>query len=150
MSIYFAKNFKYIEIACPHCGKNRPLDPRLIFLLQALRDKINLPIIISSGGGLRCPVYNKQIGGYADSPHLYGKAVDISVKGMDIFTLARIAKEVGFNRIGIYPYNYFIHVDVVEPYPSASWVRQKDGRYKYFLTLEKALLWLKKISLTFR
>jgi len=144
MSIYFAKNFKYTEIACPHCGKSKPLHPQLVFLLQALRDNINLPIIISSGGGLRCPIYNKKIGGYVDSPHLHGMAADISVKGMDIFTLARKAKEVGFSRIGLYPYNNFIHVDVVEPYPSASWMRQKDGKFKYFLTLEKAILWLQK------
>ena len=146
MSVNFAKNFKYIEIACLHCGKSKPLHPQLVFLLQALRDKINLPIIISSGGGLRCPVYNKRIGGFADSPHLYGKAVDISVKSMDIFTLARIAKEIGFSRVGLYPHNYFIHVDVVEPYPNASWVRKRDGKYKYFLTLEKAIKFVESIS----
>ena len=146
MSIYFAKNFKYIEIACPHCGKDRPIDPKLTYLLQALRDKIAKPIYISEGGGIRCPVYNRKIGGYIDSPHLYGKAVDISVRGMDIIALAKIAKEIGFSRIGLYPFENFIHIDVVEPYPSVSWVRKKDGKYKYFLTLEKAIKFIENIS----
>ena len=144
MSLYFAKNFTYIEIACPHCGKDRPIDPKLICLLQALRDLIGKPIHITKGGGIRCPVYNKQVYGFADSPHLYGKAVDIYVKGMDIITLARKAKEIGFSRVGLYPNNHFIHVDIIEPYPNASWVRDKKGFYHYFLALEKAILWLQK------
>lgn len=139
MSIYFAKNFKYSEIACPCCGKIRPIDPRLSFLLQSLREKIKLPIYISKGGGLRCRGYNKRIGGYKYSPHLKGKAVDIHVKNMDITVLATLAKEVGFTRIGLYPHSHFVHLDTLKPRPSASWVRNIRGRYHYFKTLEKAI-----------
>ena len=129
---------------CPcGCGKIKPIDPKLIYLLQALRDKIDKPIYIGIGGGLRCKKYNKRIGGYVDSPHLHGRAVDISVKDMDIIDLALEAKSIGFTRIGLYPVDNFIHVDTVGPYPSASWVRTggnpKDYKYKYFKSLEEAI-----------
>lgn len=143
MSLYFAKNFRYAEIACPCCKKIRPIDPRLSFLLQSLREKIKLPIYISKGGGLRCKSYNKTIGGYKYSPHLKGKAVDIHAKGMDIISLAKQAKDIGFKRIGLYPHSHFIHVDTLKPRPSGSWVRD-NGRYHYFKTLEEAIKWIEK------
>ena len=145
MSIFFSANFKYSEIMCPcGCEKTSPIDAHLIYLLQSLREKLGEPIYISKGGGIRCKKYNKWIGGYIDSPHLHGKAVDISVVGMDIIDLAKKAKDVGFTRIGLYPFDNFIHVDTVGPYPSASWVRTggkpKDYKYKYFKSLEEAIL----------
>ena len=125
---------------CPcGCGKVRPIDPRLSFLLQSLREKINRPIYISKGGGLRCKKYNRKIGGYRYSPHLEGLAVDIHTKRMDIVSLAKQAKDIGFTRIGLYPSNHFIHVDTLKPRPSASWVRNKKGFYAYFKTLEEAI-----------
>lgn len=145
MSIFVSKNFRYSEFACPCCGKDRPLDPKLIYLLQSLRDKINKPIYISTGGGIRCKAYNRKIKGYVDSPHLYGKAVDIYVKDMGIIILAKEAEEIKFSRVGLYPYNHFIHVDMIKPYPSASWCRDKEGKYHYFKTLEKAIKFMEKL-----
>ena len=140
MSTFFAKNFRFSEIMCPcGCKKIRPIDPRLSFLLQSLREKINRPIYISKGGGLRCRKYNKRIGGYEYSPHLIGKAIDISAKKMDIITLAKEARNVGFPRIGLYPYSHFIHIDILSPRPSKAWVRDNNGVYWYFTTLEDAI-----------
>lgn len=145
MSLYITKNFKYSEYACPcGCGKDRPIDPKLIYLLQSLRDKIDRPIYISKGGGIRCKKYNKQIHGYIDSPHMAGKAVDIHAKNMGMISLAKQAKDIGFNRIGLYPFNHFIHIDIIRPYPSASWVRDIQGRYVYFRTLDDALTYMKE------
>jgi len=157
MSIFFAKNFKYSEIMCPcGCGKIKPIDPKLSFLLQSLREKISRPIYISKGGGLRCKSYNKRIGGYERSPHvpyyvtikkikyLIGcRAVDIHAKNMGIIDLAIAAKDIGFTRIGLYPYSYFVHVDIVRPYRSASWVRDVNGNYIYFKNLEEAIEFIK-------
>ena len=142
MSIFITKNFKRAEFACPDCDKDRPLDSKLIYLLQSLREKIKKPIYISSG--LRCKKYNRKIGGYIRSPHMSGKAVDIKVKNMHIVDLALEAKEIGFSRIGIY--KSFIHVDVVRPYRSASWVRDKNGNYHYFKTLEQAIFFVESIA----
>jgi len=155
MSIYFAKNFKYSEIMCPcGCEKVKPIDPKLTYidpkltyLLQSLREKIDRPIYISKGGGLRCRKYNKRIGGYKYSPHIDGKAVDIHVKNIGIIDLAIAAKSIGFSRIGLYPYNHFIHVDTVNPYRgSASWVRDKNGNYHYFKTFEQAGCFMESIT----
>lgn len=44
-------------------------------LLQPIRDRLGLPIIITSG--FRSPVLNKAVGGVANSRHLYGEAADI-------------------------------------------------------------------------
>lgn len=138
MSIYVAKNFKRSEFQCScGCGKDRPIDSKLLYLLQSLRNKIGKPIYITSG--LRCKAYNKRINGYRYSPHLLGKAVDIHVRGYDIIDLAILAKSVGFPRIGLYPHNHFIHIDTVRVYRNASWIRGKGGGYTYYPTLEKAL-----------
>jgi uncharacterized protein YcbK (DUF882 family) len=139
MSIYITRNFKQIEFACPCCGKVKPLNPRFIYLLQNLREKINRSIFISRGGGLRCKKYNRKIGGYKYSPHLKGIAVDIHAKNMNLIQLAKEAKEIGFTRIGLYPYSHFIHIDILEPRPSRAWIRNKEGIYYYFTTLEDAI-----------
>ena len=145
MSIFISKNFRFSEFACPCCGKIKPIDSRLIFLLQSLRNKIDKPIYISKGGGLRCKKYNRKINGYKYSPHLLGKAVDIHTKKMGIIDLAIAAKNISFSRIGLYPYNHFVHIDVVRPYRSASWVRE-DG-YHYFKTLEQAIKFINRWSI---
>lgn len=143
MSIFITKNFKWIEFACPcGCGKDRPIDPHFIYLLQNLRDKINQPIYVTTGGGIRCRVYNKRIGGYVDSPHLIGKAADIRAKNMDIVSLAKQARDIGFSRIGLY--KNFLHVDIISPNPSESWVRDFKGKYHYFKTLEDAILFMEE------
>ena len=140
MSIYFAKNFKYSEIMCPcGCERIKPIDPRLSFLLQSLREKINRPIYISHGGGLRCKKYNHRIGGYKNSSHLFGMAVDIHAKNMNLIQLAREAKDIGFTRIGLYPHSHFIHIDILKPRPSKAWIRDINGIYYYFNTLEDAI-----------
>jgi len=132
MSLYITKNFKYIEVQCPcGCGKDRPVDARSIYLLQSLRDYIDLPIYISKGGGIRCPAYNKSIGGYWNSAHLFAKAWDISVKGMSVIELAEEAKHIGFDRIGMYPNDGHVHVDTFRPIPSEAWVKFKGKGYIY-------------------
>lgn len=144
MSIYFAKNFKYSEIMCPcGCGKIRPINPKLSFLLQSLRNKIDKPIYIKSG--LRCKIYNRKIKGYIYSPHIVGKAVDCRAKSMDLITFAREAKNIGFSRIGLY--KNFLHLDVVRPYKNSSWVRDKKEEYHYFKTLEDSIDFAKSVNL---
>jgi hypothetical protein len=55
--------------------------------------------------------------------------------------LALKAIHVGFTRIGFYPYSNsnFIHVDMKEPCPSESWIRNKDKTYTYFDRFDGAL-----------
>ena len=157
MSIFITKNFKFSEFACPCCNNCRPFDPRLIYLLQLLRDKIKKPIYITSG--LRCKKYNRKIDGYIHSPHvphyvtIKGKkrligcrAVDVHAKNMTIFELFWIAVDIGFSRIGIYPDNHFLHLDVLRPVPSRAWVKFKKRKPKYFKTWKEAIEFANKKS----
>ncbi len=144
MSIYITKNFRYSEFACPYSGKVKPIDPHFIYLLQSLREKIGEPIYVTKGGGLRCRKYNHKIGGYKNSAHLFGKAADIRAKNVSLIQLAEEAKNIGFTRIGIYSHNHFIHIDTYAPRPSASWIRDIQGNYIYFKTLEEAIEFMNK------
>ena len=48
-------------------------------VLQPLRDKLGVPVRISSG--FRCRALNKAVGGAADSQHTKGEAADIHAQG---------------------------------------------------------------------
>ena len=112
---------KRMRCPCKECeGKPYEINHSLVELLFKLELKLRergLSLIINSGK--RCPAYNASVGGYANSPHIFGKAADIKVEGMSILELAKICAEIGFSRIGIYPNH--VHVDVVRPYPSRYW-----------------------------
>ena len=84
------------------------LDHRLLEKLQDLRDRVGAPVNITSG--YRSPEYNKRIGGSPNSQHILGRAADIKVPGHSPEYIGKIAQEIGFTGVGIYP--TFIHVDV--------------------------------------
>lgn len=50
----------------------------------------------------RCREHNKSVGGKSDFQHLFGNAADISVFGVSVDKLARIAEECSADGIGIY------------------------------------------------
>ena len=138
-----SKDFDSLEFTCGcGCGYD-DINPKLVDKLQMLRDLVNKPIIVTSG--CRCKAYNKTVGGGIKSPHLEGLAVDCYTAKIDLITLVTKAKEVGLSRIGLY--KNFLHLDIVMPHPSTSWVRDKKGKYHYFMTLEKAILFAKSIKL---
>ena len=106
------KDFSRDEFKC-RCGKcvGNYVDIRLVKGLQALRDLIGMPIIINSA--VRCPEYNKKVGGVKDSQHIKGRAADIRVKGMDPGKVADFAEQIDvFKNGGIGRYSTFTHVDV--------------------------------------
>ena len=99
------------------------LDPRLVTLNQAFRDRVGIPYTPNSA--YRTPERNKRVGGSPKSQHLTGKAIDIPLlKGYTIEEMAGIAEELGFTGIGLY--RNFIHVDTREE--KARWdFRNKEG-----------------------
>ena len=121
-----SENFTEQEFACKckakglydqdrlsYCGGLSIYHPELVSKLQELRDRVEVPITITSG--YRCPAYNRRIppqgvGGAQNSQHMYGRAADIIVKDHTPEKVAELAKEVGFTFIGIY--KTFTHVDV--------------------------------------
>jgi len=113
MAEKLAPNFVDTEFRCKHCGKlpEKGMKTLLIVLLQLLRNKVGKPLVITSG--YRCPTHNKAVGGASNSQHLYGTAADVKVpQGMTVDQLAKAAEEVGFDGIGKYYKQGFVHVDV--------------------------------------
>jgi len=106
---------------CPECrDKPYEINALLLELLYKLEQRLNeLGFSLMINSGKRCPAYNASVGGYANSPHVFGKAADIKAEGLSLLELAKLCVEVGFLRIGIYPNH--IHVDVVNPHPSKFW-----------------------------
>ena len=130
-----SNNFSEEEFACPcgYCILTTP-NHKLVDKLQELRDMMGNPIKVTSG--LRCKNYNTLIGGYPNSPHITGMAADITCKiPMAIF--ATVASTI-FSRVGLYPDNNFIHVDICKPNPSEAWIR-RNGVYTYYKTFKEAL-----------
>lgn len=106
-------NFKREEFACKGqscCGGSAPVSINLVLALQALRDRIDQPLTITSG--FRCIKHNAAVDGAKTSQHLYGTAADIAVpKGLSPLELYRLADESGlFDGLGLYDWG--VHVDV--------------------------------------
>lgn len=85
------------------------------------------------------------LGGNTNSPHLFAIALDIAAGGIrEQVRAARLAVDY-FNRIGLYPENGFIHVDLATPTwmqrhgGRLFWVR-KGGKYTSFDDLAKAII----------
>jgi len=92
------------------------MDEEFMARLVALRKEFNEPMVISSG--YRHASYNQVIGGAKNSPHLYGKAVDVLVSGKTAYRLMKMAMQHGFTGIGISqrgPHEgRFLHIDTMD------------------------------------
>lgn len=102
-------NFAVKEFACKDGSDEIKIDSKLVIMLQQIRDHYNRPVIINSA--YRTPAYNKKIGGAARSQHIYGKAADIAINGIEPLNVAQYA-EVECKYIkGIGLYTWGDHVD---------------------------------------
>jgi len=98
------------------CGCNHSLkvDPRLIELLEQLRENIGgLPLHINSG--YRCETWNRCVGGVPNSQHTKGTAADVACpNGLTMPEFLWYVEQMDWDGIGYYPYSQFIHCDVRE------------------------------------
>lgn len=105
-----SKYFKPKEFMC-NCGcKGIKIETDNITRLNAIRDAIGIPIIITSA--YRCVKHNKKVGGVSSSYHVQGRATDITVKNFTEhkdFILV-VVESTGFTGVGK-NYSTFIHVD---------------------------------------
>jgi len=107
---YLSENFKVSEFACKGSQtlpKGLP-DPKLLELLESIREHFDAPITINSG--YRSPKHNEAIGGAKNSYHVKGMAADIVVKGVPA---SRVYNYLNvFHAGGLGRYKGFTHVDV--------------------------------------
>lgn len=100
---------------CPRCG-GFPVEPdeKLVRTVDEIRHRLGRPIgIVDSGGsGVRCPAHNAEVGGVANSEHLYGRAADLHCSSATPAQLKAVAEAVMGATGGIGLYDWGIHVDV--------------------------------------
>lgn len=111
MSERLTEHFLVSEFDCK-CGNcwvsGKQMQEHFMAGLEEARQIAGRPFVITSG--MRCPEYNRQVGGVDSSAHLSGWAADISARGFSSRASILFAlRSAGFNRIGIA--NSFIHVD---------------------------------------
>ena len=106
--VYFTEE----ELACKGTDEC-DMHPEFMEKLIAVREDYNQPMIITSG--YRHLAYNDTIGGAKNSPHLYGRAVDVKVLGGNALQLIEAALRQGMTGIGVKqrgnPDGRFIHLD---------------------------------------
>lgn len=113
-----SEHFDSTEFACKcGCGFDK-IDPKLIEVLEDVREFYGQPIKINSG--CRCDVHNARVGGVRNGPHTKGIAADIVVKGVDEVEVADYLEEKYPDKFGIGRYVGRTHIDV----------REKKARWK--------------------
>lgn len=112
------RHFNLAEFECKcGCGHNQ-ISHELVDLLDAGREELGFPFVISSG--YRCPDHNQRVSSTGlDGPHTTGKSSDVLIMGMNAFMLLQWAMRSGqFYGIGIKqkgPHaKRFIHLDRVD------------------------------------
>lgn len=105
-------NFKVFEFACRDGSDAVLVAPRLVMVLQTIRDHFGAAVTINSA--YRTPQYNTKVGGVEHSQHCYGTAADITVKGQTPEAVAAYARTIMPDWGGVGVYKSFTHIDVRE------------------------------------
>ena len=111
-NIKLSQNFKVSEFRCKDNSDVIFVAPKLVEILQAIRNHYGKAVNINSG--YRTVTYNKKVGGATYSQHLYGTAADIRITGVKPKDLAAYVETLMPNYGGIGIYSNFVHVDVRE------------------------------------
>lgn len=107
------QHFKAEEFRCKDGTKEFLWAPKLLAVLEEIRQHFNEPVIINSG--YRTPTWNTKVGGAKNSYHVKGMAADIVVKNHDSKEVAEYASKVlGESGGGVIKYSNFVHIDVRE------------------------------------
>ena len=100
------------EMACKGTGECE-MEPEFMDKLITIREQLDKPMVITSG--YRHKAHNSIIGGARNSPHLFGRAVDVKIAGGDALQLIQVALHYGMTGIGVKQRGTydarFIHLD---------------------------------------
>jgi hypothetical protein len=108
-----SKYFDEEILSCPHCGwqPDEGIEEELLEFLDKLQEQVEQPLEIVACA--RCKEYNDEIGGYENSYHVQGMAVDIAVPDdMVIEEFADLCEECGAEGIVLKYDDNFVHVDM--------------------------------------
>ena len=85
----------------------------IVFCLQPIRNKIQKPIIITSG--YRCAKVNQLIGGSATSQHILGQAADFKISDMKVKEIVNFIclNNFEFDQL-INEYDKWVHISYVK------------------------------------
>jgi len=107
-----SKYFTTDELKCHGTGECK-MDEQFIQKLNKIREELNRPMIINSG--YRSSEHNSTVGGAVNSPHIYGRAVDVSAVGGVAYEIIRLAIKYNITGIGVSQRGThkrrFIHLD---------------------------------------
>ena len=109
LSAHFSRS--EFECGCG-CGFDN-IDPRLVAVLQRLREFFGKPVTVTSA--CRCVSHNAAVGGSERSQHLHGIASDVQVQGIAPDLVADVVEELFENRPrggGVGRYETFTHIDI--------------------------------------
>lgn len=104
------QNFRVKEFACSDGSDPIFIDTELVNVLQKIRTHFGKSVTITSA--YRTPPKNKAVGGETYSQHLYGKAADIKVKGVNPKKVSAYVEKLLPKSGGIGTYGTFTHIDV--------------------------------------
>lgn len=108
-NVALSNHFKVKEFACKDGSPIVFVDAYLVTILDILRNKIEKPVIITSG--YRTPAHNKDVGGALYSYHTRGMAADIRVNGMTAKQIANELDKIVPDECGIIVYKSWVHFD---------------------------------------
>ena len=112
--------FKRAEFRCP-CGRcgGFPVEPQesMVRTVDEIRHRLGVPVSVVDGGGsgVRCASHNAEVGGVANSQHLFGLAADLHSAASPA-EMKAVAEEVLGHTGGIGLYGWGIHVDTRQGY----------------------------------
>ena len=103
------------------------IDDALIDVIERLADHFKKAVVITSG--YRPRVYNVRVGGAKNSQHIYGKAADIAIAGVEPLLICREAERMGLGGIGLYATSASAHIDTRSG-KVRWWQSVRGGRYE--------------------
>ena len=112
--------FRRTEFRCP-CGRcgGFPVEPQesMVRAVDEIRHWLGVPVSVVDGGGsgVRCASHNAEVGGVANSQHLFGLAADLHSAASPA-EMKAVAEDVMGHTGGIGLYSWGIHVDTRQGY----------------------------------
>ncbi len=94
-----------------------PIDPRLLDVLAALRQRLRARGPFQVVSAYRSPATNAMLASLSEavapnSLHMAGRAIDIRLPGRPIWAVRQAAMALRAGGVGYYPRSNFVHVDV--------------------------------------